>query len=154
MPQAIAPDFWKTKTLQEMTREEWESLCDGCAQCCLVKLEDEDTGEVFATGVACQLLDIEQCRCKDYAHRKTRIPSCLVLTPDQPEVFRWLPDTCAYRCLAEGRAIPEWHPLIQGNKQRMHELGISVKGYAISEVYVHPEQLVEHRLHKLAEPES
>ena len=148
------PRFWETKSLHEMSHEEWESLCDGCAQCCLVKLEDEETGEVFATGVACELLDIGQCRCTDYTHRKSRVPSCLVLSVDQPEIFRWLPETCAYRCLAEGRSLPQWHPLIQGNRDAMHEQGVSVRDYAISESYIHPEQLVEHRLHKIFDPDN
>ena len=136
-------DFWH-KPLAELNRFEWEQLCDGCGCCCLVKLEDEDTGELFFTNVACELLDQEQCRCEDYSHRAKRVTDCLVLERDNFEVFQDLPDTCAYRLRAEGKPLPDWHPLITGDPGSVHDAGISVRGRVVSESYIHPDQLEEH----------
>lgn len=141
--------FWKEKTLKEMSRNEWESLCDGCGQCCLVKIEDEETDEIFITNVACHLLDLDSCQCLDYSHRSERVPSCLVLQPDKEHLYRFLPVTCAYRCLHEGRGLPDWHPLLTGDRQSVQLAGISVKAYAISEQYIHPEQLEEHVIEQI-----
>lgn len=125
--------FWKRKSLHEMTREEWESLCDGCAICCLHKVQDEDTDEVFYTDIACRLLDVGACRCTDYERRAREVADCLVLGADQPGHFDWLPGSCAYRRLASGKDLPEWHPLITGDPDSVHAAGISVRSFAVSE---------------------
>lgn len=129
----MTDEFWKRKRLGEMCREEWESLCDGCALCCLQKLEDDETGEVFYTDIACQLLDVKTCRCTDYLNRAQRVADCVVLTPDDPDTFSWLPSTCAYRLLAEGHDLPAWHHLITGDPDSVHEAGISSRGKLVSE---------------------
>ena len=126
-------DYWKRKSLAEMTTEEWEGLCDGCALCCMHKVEDEDTGDVFYTNIACRLLDLGTCKCTDYSNRAKIVAECFVLSPDKPEMFAWLPASCAYRRLANGQDLPEWHPLITGDPETVHEAGISIKGKAVSE---------------------
>ena len=108
--------FWEEKSLEEMNHEEWESLCDGCGKCCLQKLEDEDTGQIHYTALACSLLDVETCRCKDYKQRHKKIPQCIKLNPERIHEFGFLPGTCAYRLLAEGKALPQWHPLRSGSR--------------------------------------
>lgn len=125
--------FWETKPLSELTPDEWESLCDGCGKCCLHKLEDEDTGEIAYTNVACRLLDIGTCRCSAYEQRHRLVPDCVKITPDNIREHAWLPQTCAYRLLAEGKPLAWWHPLVSGNPETVHEAGISVRGRSVSE---------------------
>ena len=125
--------FWRRKTLAEMTRGEWESLCDGCAKCCLDKLQDEDTGEISYTEVACRLLDLGTCRCTDYANRKRFVPDCVVLTARTVARLTWLPSTCAYRLVSEGKDLEWWHPLVSGDPETVHRAGISVRGRAVPE---------------------
>jgi uncharacterized cysteine cluster protein YcgN (CxxCxxCC family) len=128
-----AQDFWRTKTLAAMTRAEWESLCDGCGRCCLHKLRDEDTGEISFTNVACRLLDLNTSRCSDYARRRRKIPDCVQLTPRSLQTLDWLPPSCAYRRLHEGKDLLPWHPLISGRPESVREAGAGVAGRACSE---------------------
>ncbi|MCF8473370.1 MAG: YcgN family cysteine cluster protein [Emcibacter sp.] len=128
-----SPKFWLDKKLSEMTNEEWESLCDGCGRCCLHKLEDYETGEVAYTNVACRLLDITSCRCKNYPMRQKLIPDCVLLTADQVQEFHWLPEACAYRLISEGKDLYPWHPLVSGTPDTVHKALISVRDWAIPE---------------------
>jgi uncharacterized cysteine cluster protein YcgN (CxxCxxCC family) len=125
--------FWRTKTLSEMTDQEWESLCDGCGQCCLNKLIDADTDEIYFTNVACNQLNIKTCQCRNYSRRFEFEPDCIKLTRDNLTSFEWLPLTCAYRLLGEGKTLAEWHPLISGSKSAMHAARISVRHIAVPE---------------------
>jgi len=125
--------FWREKTLSEMSQEEWESLCDGCGQCCLVKLQDEDTDELLHTRLTCKLLDIGTCRCVDYENRHERVSDCAIVSPTTIERLDWLPHSCAYRLLAEGRELYWWHPLVSGDRESVHQAGISVRDWATSE---------------------
>lgn len=136
----MATPFWKTKPLSDLSKAEWEALCDGCGKCCLQKLEDDETGRIHLTIVACKLLDIERCRCSDYAQRQTRVGECVRLRPDNVLKLA-LPGTCAYRRLAEGRDLPSFHPLVSGDANSVHEAGMSVRGWALSERDVHEDEL-------------
>ena len=127
------PPFWRTKPLGEMSLAEWESLCDGCGRCCLVKLEDEDTGAIYKTDVACALFEDTTCRCRDYDNRHDKIADCVRLAPDTIRDMGWLPDTCGYRLVAEGRDLHWWHPLVSGDPDTVHQAGISVRGQTVSE---------------------
>ena len=130
----LRPRYWETTPLDRMTRAEWEALCDGCGKCCLNKLEDEETGEVALTRVACRLLDDESCRCTHYEDRHRYVPDCIVLTPaNLAEHLNWIPATCAYRLLHEGRPLYDWHPLISGSPETVHRAGVSVRGLTVSE---------------------
>ncbi|MEH6447167.1 MAG: putative cysteine cluster protein YcgN (CxxCxxCC family) [Glaciecola sp.] len=126
-----AKPFWETKTLKQMSKPEWESLCDGCARCCLHKLEDEDTDEVYYTDVHCRYMDKNDCSCTVYQTRNEKVPECIWLTPEQAHSFHWLPDTCAYRLVAEGKPLYDWHPLISGDPDSVHKSGISLQGKGI-----------------------
>ena len=127
-------NFWESKTLSELSRSEWELLCDGCAKCCLHKVEDEDSGTIYGTNVVCEYLDSEQCQCQNYAQRSVLVPDCVTLDADNLQHVYFMPATCSYRLLAEGKALPAWHPLITGNKESTHESGHSVRGKVISEL--------------------
>lgn len=128
MTDSSAAPFWRTKTLAELNQEEWESLCDGCGRCCLVKLEDEDDGRILPTNVACRLFDAERCTCHDYENRTARVQDCLQLTPALVAELRWLPPSCAYRLVHEGKDLPDWHHLKTGDRETVHEAGASVRG--------------------------
>jgi hypothetical protein len=127
----MSDQFWKTKTLEQMSSAEWESLCDGCALCCMNKIEDEDSGEIFYTNSACELLDLSSCRCSDYQNRLRKVPDCLQLTVTNIDSYNWLPTSCAYRRLANGEDLADWHPLISGRPESVHEAGISMLGQMV-----------------------
>jgi uncharacterized cysteine cluster protein YcgN (CxxCxxCC family) len=139
--------FWKSKSFSEMTSTEWESLCDGCAKCCLVKLQDEETDEVAYTNVACRFLNTKTCQCKEYEKRIELVPLCTKLTPERVDEFFWLPETCAYRLVAEGKDLPKWHHLISGSKSTIHAQGVSMKNKTFSEANVHEDHLEEYIIH-------
>ncbi|MDO4687559.1 MAG: YcgN family cysteine cluster protein [Plesiomonas sp.] len=128
--------LWQTKTLDEMTDAEWEALCDGCGQCCLHKLIDADTDELYYTNVACDQLDLHTCQCRNYATRFELEPDCIKLTRENMNTFEWLPATCAYRLLDEGKGLPAWHPLVSGTPESMHDAGISVRDQCVYEIDV------------------
>ena len=130
---SMAGRFWEEKRLDEMNRAEWESLCDGCGKCCLHKLEDDETGEIHPTNVACKLLDRRNARCSNYKHRRAFVPECVRLDPRTLATIDWLPTTCAYRLLADGETLRDWHPLISGDPESVHRAGISVRGWTVSE---------------------
>lgn len=137
--------FWETVPLANMNSAQWESLCDGCGLCCLHKLEDEDSNEVYYTNVACQLLDTNSCSCQHYAERRQRVPGCLVLTTENlREHLPWLPDTCAYKRIAQQQSLPDWHPLLSGDSNSVHRAGISAGGRCVSECDVNEDDLEDH----------
>jgi uncharacterized cysteine cluster protein YcgN (CxxCxxCC family) len=140
----VDPNFWRRKSLPEMTEEEWESLCDGCGKCCLVKLEDEDTGEIAFTEAVCRLFDRERCRCTRYAERDVLVPTCVRLTPGNLARLSWMPSTCAYRLIAQGRELPWWHHLVSGDRDTIHQAGESVRGRCVSETEIPEEDLEDH----------
>jgi uncharacterized protein len=142
-PEDTVP-FWKTKSLGEMSASEWESLCDGCGQCCLIKLEDDGTGDIAVTRLACKLLDLGTCRCSSYDDRQAHVPDCVKLTPEAVVALRWLPNTCAYRLVAEGRDLLWWHPLVSGTSETVHGAGISIRGAAISEKKIPQDRIPAH----------
>lgn len=139
--------FWQRKSLEEMSQAEWESLCDGCAKCCLHKLEDEDTGDIYYTKVVCRYLEQDSCSCSCYQEREVLVPSCVNVRKVDIADLPWMPSTCAYRLLYEGKDLPSWHPLVSGSPETVHRAGESVRGRALSEEYVHPDGLDEHIIH-------
>lgn len=142
-------NFWETTSLDKMSNEEWELLCDGCGLCCLVKLEDEESNKVYLTNVACKQLDLETCRCNDYPHRLKIVPMCMNLKTDLEDMVDFLPETCAYRLLYEGQPLASWHPLLSSNSNSVYDAGISVSELAVSEEAIHPEQLELHIIESL-----
>lgn len=123
--------FWKEKSLHQMNEQEWESLCDGCSKCCLEKLEDSETGEVSYTNIGCGLLDVDGCRCTNYANRTLYMPDCERLTPSNIAFLKWMPSTCAYKLLSEGKDLPSWHPLVSNDPESVHKAGMSIRGRAV-----------------------
>ncbi len=136
--------FWDEKTLEEMTVPEWEALCDGCGRCCLMKLEDEETGDIYTSDVHCKLLDGESCKCSDYPNRLARVPDCIKLTPENVRTIAWIPKTCAYRRIAEGKGLAWWHPLVSGDPETVVSVGVSVRGRTINEEKVAPGEWENH----------
>ena len=136
--------FWQAKALDQMTEREWESLCDGCGKCCTLKLEDEETREIFHTDVTCRLLNLETCRCSRYRDRQTLVPDCVKVTPDNIATLHFMPSTCAYRLLAEGKSLAWWHPLVSGRRDTVHRAGMSVRYRVISEDEVEEADLPDH----------
>lgn len=128
--------FWETKSLAEMSTAEWESLCDNCGKCCLIKLEDEDSGEIVFTSAVCDLIDLDTCRCTRYSERCTLVPECIDLKQHDFAEYNWLPTTCAYRLLTDGKPLPDWHPLLSGNPESVKDAGVSIASYAIKESQV------------------
>lgn len=144
MTDTLRPGFW-TIALERLTPAEWEALCDGCGKCCLNKLEDADTGEVFFTKVACRLLDGETCRCANYPNRKSIVPECVVLTRRNiADIAYWMPESCAYRLRHDGKPLPDWHPLVSGDPESVHRAGQSVQGWTISELSVDEDDWEDH----------
>ena len=137
--------FWKLKTLEEMSAEEWESLCDRCGRCCLVKLEDEDSGDIHFTNVACRLFASGTCQCSDYENRQQQVSDCIRLTPEEVRKISWLPPTCGYRLVRDCEDLKWWHPLVSGSAETVHEAGVSVRGrVAASEDDIPVEDLLDH----------
>lgn len=136
--------FWETKSLSEMTPEEWESLCDGCGKCCVLKLQDEDTDEIFSTDVGCKLLNCQTAKCSNYANRKSIVPDCIILTAETLSQLSWMPKTCAYRRLDEGKSLPDWHPLITGQADSPKQAGHSVAGRIFPETAIADEDMPDH----------
>jgi uncharacterized cysteine cluster protein YcgN (CxxCxxCC family) len=147
-PKDLAPQgndpFWAVKRLHEMSRAEWESLCDGCGQCCLIKVEDEDTTDIYLTRLACRLLDVGSCRCSDYANRHASVPDCVVIDTQNVRKLKWLPESCAYRRIADGRGLAWWHPLVSGDPDTVHQAGVSVRDWARSEEGVQPSSIARY----------
>ena len=141
----IVKGFWETTPLTGMTPTQWESLCDGCGRCCVIKLENEDTGALHYTDVACRLFDDHSCRCGNYPLRAKLVPGCVILTPKTlPEIAHWMPATCAYRLLYEGKPLQAWHPLVSGDPNSVHAAGMSMRGAVVPEYEVAEEDLEDH----------
>ncbi len=126
-------NFWEVKTLDQLNRDEWESLCDGCARCCLLKLQEDETDLVYYTNLHCEYLDLDKCHCQEYQDRSTLVPDCVTLTAKNLENLSWMPSTCAYRLLYEKKPLPSWHPLISGSQETVHDAGISIRSFSVCE---------------------
>lgn len=145
MPLNLRKNFWEKVPLTKMSRPEWEALCDGCGKCCLNKLEDEDTGQVALTNVACRLLDDQTCQCSQYPIRHNFVPECIVLSPDNMEQnLYWMPETCAYKLMWNGQPLPEWHPLKTGDPESVHKAGVSMRGRTVPEFEVDDDEWEDH----------
>jgi len=134
--------FWKTKNMAQMSPSEWESLCDGCGKCCCIRLEDEETAAIYITDVACKLFDPATCQCTDYANRSAKVPDCVTLTADNVAQLKWMPQTCAYRLISEGKDLPDYHHLVSGSKDTIHEVGMSVQDAVTSEIFVSEDEQI------------
>ena len=137
----ITQNYWKTKNMAEFSREEWETLCDGCGKCCCIRLEDEDTGDIYITDVACKLFDSGACSCSDYPNRSKNVLDCVTLTPDNVDKLNWMPQTCAYRLVANGKDLPDYHHLVSGSRQTIHDVGMSVQNAVYSENDIDEEEV-------------
>jgi uncharacterized cysteine cluster protein YcgN (CxxCxxCC family) len=137
--------FWKTKPMSEMSSDEWESLCDGCGKCCCIRMEDEDTAAIYVTDVSCKLFDRDTCRCGDYANRTVHVPDCVQLTPENAGALAWMPQTCAYRLIANGKDLFDWHHLVSGSRETIHEAGMSVQNATYNENDI-PEEAHPHHI--------
>lgn len=147
--------FWEAKRLDQLSVAEWEALCDGCGLCCLIRFEDEETGEVIPTRVHCKLFDADLCRCSNYPERKKHVPDCIKLTPWNVEDLEWMPKSCAYRRVWEGKPLPRWHPLLTGDPESVHKAGVGVRGQTISEVVLEdPEDALDFQAWDLLEDKS
>lgn len=135
-PSKDSGKFWEDLPLDQLDRAQWEALCDGCGKCCVHKLEDDETGELHATNVACKLLDRRSGQCSDYRHRHAFVPECVRLTPRLVRDIEWLPATCAYRLRGDGKPLPDWHYLVSGDRDAVHRAGESVRGWTVSETDV------------------
>ncbi len=136
--------FYEAKSLAEMSAQEWESLCDGCGKCCVIQLQDAETDQIWRTNVGCKLLDLKTVRCRDYTNRHAKVPTCVKLSPDNIADLHWMPDTCAYRLLSEGKPLPDWHPLKTGDPDSVVRAGVGVHGSLVSENDVDEEDLEDH----------
>ena len=147
--------FWQTKSLSEMNPTEWESLCDGCGLCCLVRFETDDDEVVIPTRVHCKLFDSEKCQCSNYGNRKMFVPDCIKLTIENIPNLHWMPLSCAYRRLSEGKTLPKWHHLVSGDRNSVHEAGVSIKGQTVSERSLEtPEEALDYLAYDLLEDRS
>ena len=141
----LRPRYWEDTPLTRMTRGEWEALCDGCGKCCMNKLEDEDTGEVVLTRVACRLFDDTTCQCSQYPIRHQFVPECIVLKPTNMDAnLYWMPETCAYKLLWQGKPLFDWHPLISGDPQTVHDAGVSMQSRTVPEFEIHEDDWEDH----------
>lgn len=144
MSDTLRPEFWKNYSLAELTQVEWEALCDGCGLCCLIKLEDEETQEIAYTKVACKLLDCSTARCSNYPDRLQYVPDCIQLTPEKLETIRWLPSSCAYRRVEQGKSLPSWHYLISGSRESVIQARKSAAGRCLSEADIHEDDIEDY----------